>query len=356
MSHHQTIKSINEMLAQANEAAAADINKQVQLYQQQQATLTAKHQENINILEKKLNASKGDQHRMESNFSRLLDQAHTVAQAELAAAEDEKKKAEVMASQAASEAEAANATATASAEAAAASSARVEELEAQRNSNSLSSIAEKMLTGEELERANRIRSLNQAGARAGAGEVGAKRLTDVASVVGSTIGVVLNSTPLGQSRPAQVLQAIAERRDGSSTVAGKALRQYASANSAVNSAAVRELSNAWQLNMKIGNKSHARSLLSLLVKVEGLRDADITEACSYRPELEVGDHVFVKVTGNYRRCAKVVSMTSTEAVVAGPNLSAENETVPLTNVLRFDAIECTHHQVDPSIVNFRFRG
>ena len=54
-----------------------------------------------------------------------------------------------------------------------------------------------------------------------------------------------------------------------------------------------------------------------------------------------------KVHGNYRRCAKVVSMDSTGVVVAGPNLSASDETekVPANNVLALDAIECTQHQV-----------
>ena len=54
----------------------------------------------------------------------------------------------------------------------------------------------------------------------------------------------------------------------------------------VGGTAVAALGEAWRTNIKIGDKATARTLLSVLTSIPGVRDADVLNACSNSPEIK----------------------------------------------------------------------
>ena len=274
-------------------AVDAEHETKLQAMQQQQRNLEAAHKKAIRRLQQELDVSHANHHRMEANVSKLLDDTATdSAQAREAA--------QVALNAAAM----AQTEALAAQTAAAASSSRVEELSHRMSDNSLTSIAAKLGVGGKVEA---IPSLNRVGAR---GDVCSRRMTDVAAAVESAVAVVLESTPLGERDPKAILERIREKRDGASTVVGKALRELREQDSAAGDEAVKVLGEAWIKNIKVGDKAMARTILGVLVSIRGVTQAEMIKACSYTPALEVGGEVIIKVGRNQRKRGRCVSVRS----------------------------------------------
>ena len=264
---------------------AVDAEHQIKLdtMKQQQRELDSTYRQAIQQLQRELTKSHANQYRMEANISKLLDatvrdsvQATEATQAALSAA-------------AAAKIEAAAAQTEA-----AASSSRVDELEHHLSDNSLTSIAAKLGVGDRVEG---IPSVNQVGAR---GDVGNRRLSDLAGAYEATMAVVLESTPLGRNDAKGVFKQMRDKRDGALTVMGQALRELREEDSAARDEAVKVLGEAWIQNMKIGDKANARTILSVLVSIRGVKQDEMMKACSYTPALEVGTEVVITDGPNQR--------------------------------------------------------
>ena len=176
------------------------------------------------------------------------------------------------------------------------------ELEHEQTDNSMTSIVRKLGVSGEV---GDIPSLDRAGER---GEVVSRRLTDVARAVESAVAVVIGSTPLGENDPVALLERMRDKRDGGSTFVGQALRELREKDGCAMDEAVRVLGEAWVKNMRVNDKATARTILSVMVSIQGVTQAEMVKACSYTPELNIKDEVFVKAGGNKRkggRCAVI---------------------------------------------------
>ena len=172
------------------------------------------------------------------------------------------------------------------------------ELEHEQTDMSMTSIAAKLGVSDKV---GDIPSLDRAGGR---GTVVSRRLTDVARAVESAVAVVIGSTPLGENDPVALLERMRDTRGGGSTFVGQALRELKEKDGCAMDEAVRILGKAWVQNMRINDKATARTILSVLVSIQGVTQADMVKACSYTPEFNAGDEVTVTVLGNKRKRAR----------------------------------------------------
>ena len=161
------ISSIDDMLERANEAHAAEREQAVRAAMQQRRQLENVHKKALKQAQRELDASHAEKLRMQHQFSQILDETQQKADSEVVAAREE--------------AEEAKAAATA----VQVQAAKAEELERWRDIDTLSGIAEKVLTDkEDIEKVKSIRSVDSIGQHGGACH---HRMTDAAWVVGRCV-------------------------------------------------------------------------------------------------------------------------------------------------------------------------
>ena len=182
------ISSINDILAQASEAAGAEHQREVQTLQDQHRQCEKEHRQAVKKIETELGVSRADQLRMSHNITTLLDDAKKDAALEVDAANAKLR--EAVAAAAAVQAQADKAVV-------------LEQLQGQ---YTLSAIAEKLLADDsDKERASSIKSIDSIGSN---GSVGQRRMADAAWVMGKCITAVLEATQLDAT---DVLAAVADR-------------------------------------------------------------------------------------------------------------------------------------------------
>ena len=270
------------MLGQASSAAQDERQEQATAFELRLRELDTQHAKMVKQLESQIKRYDADSLRMQATVSRLIESTQRQHAEEIAAARTEEQAAQAEAQAAKARAGAASAAAAASAATAASSSSRLNELEELRDDVSMTAIAKKLLGGDALNRVLAIPSLDDVGSR---GDVGQRRLADAAFVVGAVLEVLLDATPLGQNDPAAVLEAVARRRGASSTLTGKALLSLMNGANAAGEDGLVVLGKAYRSNLSSGDKSTARTILSLLVSIGGVRHSTIKRVCSLIPSI-----------------------------------------------------------------------
>jgi len=335
------------MLGQASAAAQGDLKEQAAsaTFAQQLRERDTAHASSIKQLESQLKSSEADMHRMQANVSLLLESTRREHEKGIAAARQEARAANTRAG-------AASAAAASSAAAAASSLSRLQDLEALDDDLSMTAIAKKVLSGNALDSALAVVSLDEVGRR---GDVGERRLADIGGVVGAVLDVLLGATPLGQSDPTAVLEAVLRRRGASSTLAGQGLLSLKNGANAAGENGLEVLGKAYQANQLNGDKSTARTVLSVLVSIRGVKHTTIQRVCSHLPALAPGDRVYVMRGPNLRTGGMVVSVSADGVLVVSPNELDGPELLPLKHVIRHDAIVCTPHQISRAAHHVRER-
>ena len=334
------------MLNQATAAADDNRAEQAKAFAQQQHEREAEHASKVKELESQLLRSEGERLRTEAAASKLIDSMQREHVKEIEAAHKQAHEADA-------QARAASAAAASSAAAAASSSHRLCELEKLNEDSSMTAIAKKVLTGEALERALAVPSLDEVGRRGWS--VGTQRLSQIGGVVGAVLSTLLGATPFGQNNPAAVLLAAVQRRGAASTLAGKGLLLLMNGANAAGEDGLAVLGSAYLANMRCGDKAMARAILSMLVSMQSVKHDTIQRVCSFIPTLKLRDQVYVTRGPNLRTAGMVMALGPSGVTVVSPNLSEGPELLPLKHVVRQDAILCTQHQIKAATHHARER-
>ena len=229
-------------------------------------------------------------------------------------------------------------------------------LEACPEDRPLSYFCKVILTHDEFELVQkRIPSLDQLGiGAASVNEMGIRRTRDLAIVSELLLSKILMTAKAGTPDPPGILQAISKLRFASKSPIGAALHESPSLDPTEHPT-TKALANSFIRCMQAGDKSTARSMLSVLVSSGELTDAQVMQLCTLRIPVAVGNVVVVSVLGSKLSKMRVEAINGDIASLRPIDASEGGEIrlseVPIVDCNGPNDVNCTKHQVSEAKIH-----